>query len=152
MDDLGLVGDTGRVLATRTAVIAGITYNFLPFMVLPLYVSLEKIDRRLIEAATDLYANRVTAFRKVTLPLSLPGVFSGTLLVFIPALGDYINAQLLGSPQQYMVGNVIQSQYLIVRDYPVAAALSFVLMAAILIGIFIYARALGTKQLREAIA
>ena len=152
MQDIGLIAGDGRVLATRTAVIAGITYNFLPFMVLPLYVALEKIDRRLIEAATDLYANRVTAFRKVTLPLSLPGVFSGTLLVFIPALGDFINAQLLGSPQQYMIGNVIQSQYLIVRDYPVAAALSFVLMAAILIGIFLYARALGTKQLRESIA
>jgi len=151
MQDIGLIASDGRILATRTAVIAGITYNFLPFMVLPLYVSLERIDRRLVEAATDLYANRLTAFRRVTLPLSLPGVFSGTLLVFIPALGDFINAQLLGSPQQYMVGNVIQSQYLIVRNYPVAAALSFVLMAAILIGIFIYARALGTKQLREAI-
>ncbi|HWV85329.1 MAG TPA: ABC transporter permease [Capillimicrobium sp.] len=151
MDDLGLVGDSGRILATRTAVIAGITYNFLPFMVLPLYVALEKVDRRLIEAATDLYANRITAFRKVTLPLALPGVFSGTLLVFIPSLGDFINAELLGSPQQYMIGNVIQSQYLIVRDYPVAAALSFVLMAAILIGIFLYARALGTKSLRESV-
>jgi spermidine/putrescine transport system permease protein len=151
MQDIGLIAGDGRVLATRTAVVAGITYNFLPFMVLPLYVSLEKIDRRLIEAATDLYANRVTAFRKVTLPLALPGVFSGTLLVFIPSLGDYINAQLLGSPQQYMIGNVIQSQYLIVRDYPVAAALSFVLMALILLGIFIYARALGTRSLREAV-
>lgn len=152
MDDLGLVGSTGRVLATRTAVIAGITYNFLPFMVLPLYVALEKIDRRLVEAATDLYANRLTAFAKVTLPLALPGVFSGTLLVFIPALGDFVNAQLLGSPRQYMIGNVIQSQYLTVRDYPTAAALSFVLMAAILIGIFVYARALGTKSLRESMA
>jgi spermidine/putrescine transport system permease protein len=152
MQDIGLIAGDGRILATRTAVIAGITYNFLPFMVLPLYVSLERIDRRLIEAATDLYANRLTAFRRVTLPLSLPGVFSGTLLVFIPALGDFINAQLLGSPQQYMIGNVIQSQYLIVRNYPVAAALSFVLMAAILIGIFAYARALGTKSLRESIA
>ncbi len=152
MNDLGLIGSSGRVLATRTAVIAGITYNFLPFMVLPLYVSLEKIDRRLVEAATDLYANRLTAFRRVTLPLALPGVFSGTLLVFIPALGDFVNAQLLGSPRQYMIGNVIQSQYLTVRDYPTAAALSFVLMAAILIGIFIYARALGTKSLRESMA
>ncbi len=152
MEDIGLVGSSGRILATRTAVIAGITYNYLPFMVLPLYVALEKLDRRLIEAATDLYANRVTAFRRVTLPLALPGVFSGTLLVFIPALGDYINAELLGSPAQYMIGNVIQSQYLIVRNYPVAAALSFVLMAVILLGIFAYARALGTKSLRESIA
>ena len=150
--DLGLLGDTGRLLATRTAVIAGITYNFLPFMALPLYVSLDKIDRRLIEAATDLYASRLTAFRKVTLPLALPGAFAGTLLTFIPAIGDFVNAELLGSPQQYMIGNVIQSQYLIVRNYPVAAALSFVLMAAILLGIFAYARALGTRSLRESVA
>src|SRR5215216_1250908 len=149
---VGLVSDDGRLLATRTAVIAGITYNFLPFMALPLYVSLEKIDKRLIEAATDLYASRATAFRKVTLPLALPGVFAGTLLTFIPALGDYINAQLLGSSQQYMIGNVIQSQFLVVRDYPVAAALSFVLMAVILVGIAIYARLLGTQSLRESVA
>ncbi len=150
--DVGLVADDGRLLATRTAVIAGITYNFLPFMALPLYVALEKIDRRLVEAATDLYASRATAFRKVTLPLALPGVFAGTLLTFIPALGDFINAQLLGSSQQYMIGNVIQSQFLVVRDYPVAAALSFVLMAVILVGIAIYARALGTQSLRESVA
>jgi spermidine/putrescine transport system permease protein len=152
LEDVGLVASGGRLLATRTAVIAGITYNFLPFMALPLYVALEKIDRRLIEAATDLYASRATAFRKVTLPLALPGVFAGTLLTFIPALGDYINAQLLGSSQQYMIGNVVQSQYLVVRDYPVAAALSFVLMAIILVGIAIYARLLGTKTLRESVA
>ena len=150
--DVGLVAHDGRLLATRTAVIAGITYNFLPFMALPLYVALEKIDRRLVEAATDLYASRATAFRKVTLPLALPGVFAGTLLTFIPALGDFINAQLLGSSQQYMIGNVIQSQFLVVRDYPVAAALSFVLMAVILVGIAIYARALGTQSLRESVA
>src|SRR5215216_4439073 len=152
LKSIGLVGGDGRLLATRTAVIAGITYNFLPFMALPLYVSLEKIDKRLIEAATDLYASRATAFRKVTLPLALPGVFAGTLLTFIPALGDYINAQLLGSSQQYMIGNVIQSQFLVVRDYPVAAALSFVLMAVILVGIAIYARLLGTQSLRESVA
>jgi spermidine/putrescine transport system permease protein len=152
LKDVGLVAEGGRLLATRTAVIAGITYNFLPFMALPLYVALEKIDRRLVEAATDLYASRATAFRKVTLPLALPGVFAGTLLTFIPALGDFINAQLLGSSQQYMIGNVIQSQYLVVREYPVAAALSFVLMALILVGIALYARALGTKSLQEAVA
>jgi spermidine/putrescine transport system permease protein len=152
LQDVGLVEEGGRLLATRTAVIAGITYNFLPFMALPLYVALEKIDRRLVEAATDLYASRATAFRKVTLPLALPGVFAGTLLTFIPALGDFINAQLLGSSQQYMIGNVIQSQYLVVRDYPVAAALSFVLMVLILVGIALYARALGTKSLQEAVA
>src|SRR3954447_16959862 len=102
---IGLVGDDGRLLATRTAVIAGITYNFLPFMALPLYVSLEKIDRRYVEAATDLYASRATAFRKVTLPLALPGIFAGSLLTFIPACGDFINAALLGTPRQYMIGN-----------------------------------------------
>ena len=123
---LGLLDANGRLLATRTAVIAGITYNFLPFMALPLYASLERLDRRLIEAATDLYASRWTAFRKVTLPLAAPGIFAGTLLTFIPAIGDYINAQLLGTSQNYMIGNVIQSQYLVVRDYPTAAALSFV--------------------------
>jgi spermidine/putrescine transport system permease protein len=144
------VSDGGRVLATRTAVITGITYNFLPFMALPLYVSLEKIDRRLIEAATDLYASRATAFRKITLPLALPGIFAGSLLTFIPAVGDFINAELLGSPRQSMIGNVIQSKFLRVNDYPEAAALSFVLMALILIGVFIYARVLGTRQLTEA--
>ena len=151
-NSLGLTGSSNRLLATQTAVIAGITYNFLPFMVLPLYVSLERMDRRLIEAATDLYANRLTAFRRVTLPLAMPGVFAGTLLTFIPALGDFINAELLGSPSQYMIGNVIQSQFLIVRDYPMAAALSFILMGAILVAITLYARALGTRQLREAVA
>jgi spermidine/putrescine transport system permease protein len=150
MRDIGLVSAGGRLLATRTAVIAGITYNFLPFMALPLYVSLEKIDRRLIEAATDLYASRTTAFRKVTLPLALPGIFAGSLLTFIPAVGDFINAALLGTPNQYMIGNVIQSRYLNILDYPTAAALSFVLMAVILVGILVYARLLGTRSLTEA--
>ena len=126
--DVGLLGEDGRLLASRTAVIAGITYNFLPFMVLPLYVSMEKIDRRLIEAATDLYASRTTAFRRVTLPLALPGIFAGSLLTFIPACGDFINAALLGTPRQYMIGNVIQSKFITILDYPTAAALSFILM------------------------
>jgi spermidine/putrescine transport system permease protein len=147
---IGVVGDDGRLLATRTAVIAGITYNFLPFMALPLYVSLEKIDKRLIEAATDLYASRTTAFRKITLPLALPGIFAGSLLTFIPACGDFINAQLLGTPRQYMIGNVIQSKYLYIQDYPTAAALSFILMTLILIAIFAYARVLGSRNLTEA--
>jgi spermidine/putrescine transport system permease protein len=137
----------GRLLATSTAVVAGITYNFLPFMALPLYVALESIDHRLIEAAQDLYASRVKAFLRVTLPLSLPGVFAGTLLTFIPAAGDFINAQLLGTPRQHMIGNVIQSKFLELIDYPAAAALSFVLMAAILVGVAAYARALGTERL-----
>jgi spermidine/putrescine transport system permease protein len=144
---LGVLSEDGRLLATSTAVIAGITYNFLPFMALPLYVSLEQIDVRLIEAAQDLYASKVKAFLRVTLPLSLPGVFAGTLLTFIPAAGDFINAQLLGTPRQYMIGNVIQSKFLVITDYPQAAALSFVLMAAILVAIAVYARVLGTEKL-----
>jgi spermidine/putrescine transport system permease protein len=150
LKDVGLLGEDGRLLASRTAVIAGITYNFLPFMALPLYVALEKIDHRLIEAATDLYASRATAFRKVTLPLALPGIFAGSLLCFIPATGDFINAALLGTPRQYMIGNVIQSKFLVIQDYPTAAALSFILMTFILLGIFAYARALGARNLTEA--
>jgi spermidine/putrescine transport system permease protein len=145
--DLHVLGADGRLLATSTAVVTGITYNFLPFMALPLYVALEQIDPRLIEAANDLYASRVQAFLRVTLPLSLPGVFAGTLLTFIPAAGDFINAQLLGTPRQHMIGNVIQSKFLELIDYPAAAALSFVLMAAILVGVAAYARALGTERL-----
>jgi spermidine/putrescine transport system permease protein len=145
--DLHVLGADGRLLATSTAVVTGITYNFLPFMALPLYVALEQIDSRLIEAANDLYASRLQAFLRVTLPLSLPGVFAGTLLTFIPAAGDFINAQLLGTPRQHMIGNVIQSKFLELIDYPAAAALSFVLMAAILVGVAAYARALGTERL-----
>lgn len=148
--DVGLVSENGRVLATGTAVIAGIAYNFLPFMVLPLYVALERIDRRFVEAATDLYASRATAFRKVTLPLAIPGIFAGSLLVFIPATGDYINAALLGTSKQYMIGNVVQSKFLNVLDYPTAAALSFILMTVILVGIALYSRLLGTRNLTEA--
>jgi spermidine/putrescine transport system permease protein len=147
---IGVLGNDGRLLASSTAVIAGITYNFLPFMALPLYVALEKIDGRLLEAATDLYASRATAFRKVTLPLALPGIFAGSLLTFIPACGDFINAALLGTPRQYMIGNVIQSKFLNILDYPTAAALSFTLMVFILIGIFLYARILGAQNLTEA--
>src|SRR5919112_1809168 len=150
LQDIGLVSGDGRLLATRTAVIAGITYNFLPFMALPLYVSLEKIDRRLIEAATALYASRATAFRKVTVPLALPGIFAGSLLTFIPAVGDFINAQLLGTSRQYMIGNVIQSKFLAVTDYPAAAALSFMLLIVIIVAVLAYARALGTRNLTEA--
>ena len=150
LQTVGLLSDDGRLLATRTAVIAGITYNFLPFMALPLYVSLEKIDRRLIEAATDLYASRVTAFRRVTLPLAMPGIFAGSLLTFIPAVGDFINAQFLGTTQQYMIGNVIQAKFLTTSDYPTAAALSFMLMAVILVAVFTYAKLLGTRNLTEA--
>jgi len=116
LHNIHVLGSNGRLLATSAAVIAGITYNFLPFMVLPLYVSLEQVDPRLIEASSDLYANRAVSFLRITLPLSLPGVFAGVLLTFIPAMGDFINAQLLGTPRQYMIGNVIQSQFLSLRD------------------------------------
>ncbi|GAB3121965.1 ABC transporter permease subunit [Streptomyces calidiresistens] len=143
---LGLTsGD--RVLATPLAVICGLTYNFLPFMILPLYASLERIDPALREASRDLYAGAATTFRKVVFPLSLPGVVAGTLLTFIPASGDYINAQLLGSPNEQMVGNAIQKQFLNVLDYPTAAAMSFILMALILIIVSVYMRRTGTEEL-----
>jgi spermidine/putrescine transport system permease protein len=144
---VGLVADDGRVLATSTAVIAGITYNFLPFMALPLYVSLEQIDKSLIEAAKDLYASSTKAFLRVTLPLSMPGVIAGTLLTFIPAAGDFINAELLGTPRQAMIGNVIQSKFLEITDYGQAAALSMILMAVILVLIVVYTRVLGTERM-----
>ena len=194
LKDIGIIPADFQLLATPAAVIAGITYNFLPFMTLPLYVALEKIDRRLIEAAQDLYAGAwrpqgtivgglvgavlggvvgavmgygaITlaipfaiggviigtfliseAFIRIVLPLSLPGIFAGSLLVFIPAMGDYVNAELLGNPQSLMIGNVIQARYLKVTDYPTASALSFILMAAILVGVFLYARAIGTEEL-----
>jgi spermidine/putrescine transport system permease protein len=193
----GILPEEFRLLATPAAVVAGITYNFLPFMTLPLYVALEKIDKRLIEAAEDLYAGPWRpqgtivggvvggvlgfvvgqvmdygpltlaipgaivgalvgtfligqAFIRVTLPLALPGIFAGSLLTFIPAVGDFINAELLGNPQSLMIGNVIQARYLQVTDYPTASALSFVLMLAIIIGLFIYARLLGTEELTGA--
>ncbi|MBY8879489.1 ABC transporter permease [Actinacidiphila acidipaludis] len=136
-----------RVMATPLAVVCGLTYNFLPFMILPLYTSLERVDGRLHEAAGDLYATPFTTFRKVTFPLSMPGVVAGTLLTFIPASGDYINAELLGSTNQKMIGNVIQSQFLRVLDYPTAAALSFILMAVILAIVTLYIRKAGTEEL-----
>jgi spermidine/putrescine transport system permease protein len=142
---VGLLGDDGRLLATSTAVIAGLTYNFLPFMILPIYASLERIDLSLIEAAKDLYASARKAFLKVTLPLTAPGIVAGVLLTFIPAFGDYVNAQILGSPNQAMIGNKIQSLYLVDRNYPEAAALSFLMMAAVLIVVLMYLRAAGTE-------
>jgi len=137
----------GRVLATSGAVIAGITYNFLPFMVLPIYASLERIDERLIEAAKDLYASSRAAFVRVTLPLSAPGMVAGTLLTFIPAAGDYVNAFFLGGTNNKMIGNTIQGLYLTQRDYPAAAALSFVLMALIMVAVFVYIRFAGSEAL-----
>ncbi len=194
LKEIGIVPEDFRLLATPAAVVAGITYNLLPFMTLPLYVALEKVDKRLVEASEDLYAGPwrpggtivglivgagligvltwifewsvpagvvfggVTgaiigtlfvsqSFLWVILPLSLPGVFAGSLLTFIPAVGDYVNAELLGTPTAQMIGNVIQSRFLKVNDIPTASALSFTLMAMILIAVFIYARALGTEDL-----
>jgi spermidine/putrescine transport system permease protein len=144
---LHILGPDGRLLATSVAVVTGLTYNFLPFMVLPLYASLEKMDPRLIEAGQDLYASGFTSFRKITLPLSLPGLVAGTLLTFIPAAGDYINAELLGTPNQYMVGNVIDNLFLVQLDYPIAAACSVVLMAAIVVLVLAYVRRAGTEEL-----
>ena len=144
---LQIVPQDGRVLATSGAVIAGLTYNFLPFMILPLYASLERIDEGLIEAAKDLYASSREAFLRVTLPLSAPGIVAGVLLTFIPAVGDYVNAQFLGGPQQFMIGNVIQFRYLQLNDYPVAAALSFILMAIILVAVLAYIRFAGSEAL-----
>ncbi|HEU4492515.1 MAG TPA: ABC transporter permease [Jiangellales bacterium] len=149
-DLLSFVGLTegDRVLATPLAVITGLTYNFLPFMTLPLYAALDRLDPRLVEAASDLYASPFTAFRKVTWPLSLPGVVAGTLLTFIPASGDYINAQLLGSlPATAMIGNVIDTQFLRVLDYPTAAALSFTLMVTVVAMVALYVRRAGTEEL-----
>jgi spermidine/putrescine transport system permease protein len=144
---VGIVSEQGRLLDTTVSVVAGITYNYLPFMVLPLYASLERIDPRMLEAGYDLYGRRRDVFLRVTLPLSMPGVVAGTLLTFIPAAGDFINAELLGTPNQFMIGNVIQSRYLELADYPTAAALSFLLMAFMLVIVLIWARIAGTEAL-----
>jgi spermidine/putrescine transport system permease protein len=144
---LGLLSKDGEILNTHAAVIGALLYNFLPFMILPIFVSLDKVDRRLLEAAPDLYANGRTTFRRVTLPLSLPGVFAGSLLTFIPACGDFINAELLGSDKQRMIGNLIEKNFLKEALRPQMSAISFVLMLLILAGVLIYARLLGTEEL-----
>lgn len=144
---LKLLPSGGHLLATPFAVVSGLTYNFLPFMTLPIFASLDRLDTSLVEAAQDLYASSFRAFRKVTLPLSLPGVVAGTLLTFIPAAGDFINAELLGSSSTQMIGNVILSQFLQVLDYPTAAALSVALMVAITALVAVYIRRVGTEEL-----
>ncbi|MBI3270276.1 MAG: ABC transporter permease [Planctomycetes bacterium] len=144
---LHLLPVEGRLLNTVWGVLGGLTYNFLPFMILPIYVSLEKIDRRHLEAAQDLYGAPASVFRKVVLPLSLPGLLAGSLLTFIPAAGDFVNAELLGTPNQKMLGSVIYGQFLTVRDYPLAASLSLLLMFFILLLVLAYTRALGTEDL-----
>jgi spermidine/putrescine transport system permease protein len=147
--DAGLLPGDFHILATSTAVIGGLTYNYLPFMVLPLYVALERVDPSLVEAAYDLFASRTQAFRRVVFPLSLPGVFAGVLITFVPVASDFVNSGILGGTQTTMIGNVIQTEYLTNNQYPLASAMSFMLMAALLIGIFAYARALGTEQVME---
>jgi spermidine/putrescine transport system permease protein len=147
LQTIGLVSGDGRLLDTTVSVVAGITYNYLPFMILPLYASIERIDKRMLEAGYDLYGRRRDVFLRVTLPMSMPGVVAGTLLTFIPAVGDFINAELLGTPQQFMIGNVIQSRYLELADYPTAAALSFILMGLMIVLVAIWARVAGTEAL-----
>ena len=147
LQSVGILAEDGRLLATTAAVIAGITYNFLPFMILPLYASLERIDPRMLEAGYDLYGTRRAVFTRVTFPLAAPGVVAGSLLTFIPAVGDFINAELLGTPRQSMIGNVIQSRFLELTDYPTAAALSFILMALVLVVVLVWAKLVGTESL-----
>jgi spermidine/putrescine transport system permease protein len=139
-------------LATSTAVVWGLAYNFLPFMVLPVYVALERLDPALLEASADLYGSRTATFRKVVLPLSMPGVFAGVLLTFVPAASDYVNAYILGGAHTTMIGNIIQTEYFTNNDYPTAAALSFLLMAGLLVGVFSYARVVGTGNALEMAA
>ena len=145
--NIHVLGPDEGLLYSTFSVVAGITYNFFPFMALPIYVSLEQIDARLLEAAKDLYASSTQAFLRVTLPLSAPGIVAGTLLTFIPAAGDFINAALLGTTKQTMIGNVIQAKFLTSLDYPTAAALSFILMAMILVALLVYARIVGSEKL-----
>jgi spermidine/putrescine transport system permease protein len=148
----GLLSSNFHILATGYAVVGGLVYNFLPFMVLPIYVALERIDLQLIEAAGDLFANRAQVFLRVVLPLSLPGVFAGVILTFVPASSDYVNATILGGTGQVMIGNIIETLYLTNSQYPQAAALSSILLGALLLGIFAYARALGTRDVMDASA
>jgi spermidine/putrescine transport system permease protein len=147
-----LVSQHFHVLQTTYAVIGGLTYNYLPFMVLPIYVALERVDPRLIEAAYDLYASRVRTFTKVIFPLSLPGIFAGVVITFVPVSSDFVNAHILGGPTNTMIGNVIQNQFLTFRDYPAGSAMSFILMGALLVGLFAYAKALGTEDVMAVAA
>src|SRR4051812_29455662 len=152
LKDADLLPANFHILGTPFAVIAGLVYNFLPFMVLPVYVALERIDPRVVEAARDLYGDPATAFRKVIFPLALPGVFAGVLMTFVPVSSDYVNSAVLGSSSTTMIGQVIQAQYLVNSDYPTASALSFMLMAVLLVGVFFYAKALGTEDVMKVAA
>jgi spermidine/putrescine transport system permease protein len=152
LKDWHLVGQNFHILATAVAVIGGLVYNFLPFMVLPIYVALERIDPALLEASSDLYASKADAFRKVVLPLSVPGVFAGVLLTFVPAAADYVNAAILGGTNTTMIGNIIQTEYFTNLNYPMASALSFILMLGLLVGVIAYARTLGTDDVLDMAA
>lgn len=144
-----LLPENFRILATGTAVVAGIAYNYLPFTALPLYVALERIDRRVVEAAHDLYATRRMTFLHVVLPLATPGIFAATLLTFVPAAGDFVNAAILGGTSNTMIGNVIQNKFLVFSDYPGASSLAAILMGFMLVGVLLYSRILGTRQIEE---
>ena len=136
-----------RVLATPVAVTGGLAYTFFPFMLLPVYASLEKIDRGLVEAAEDLYSNRFEVFRRVIFPLSIPGVFAGVLLTGIPSVADYVNQDLLGGVGTTMVGRVIEQQFESSANYPLAASLAFVFMLGLLATLLLYQRLFGTEQI-----
>ncbi|MBC7519088.1 MAG: ABC transporter permease [Microbacteriaceae bacterium] len=146
---LALLAPDAHVTGTPVAVVFGLTYNFIPFMTLPLYASLERLDLRYLEAGNDLYATPFSTFLRVTIPLSMPGIVSGVLLTFIPAAGDYVNAsrEFLGGTGTTMIGNVIESNFLVSLNYPAAAAMSVMLMVAILILVTIYVRRSGTEDL-----
>ena len=147
LQSVGILNDNQGILGSPFAVVAALTYNFLPFMVLPIYVSLEKLDHRLLDAAADLYSSPARAFRKITLRLSLPGLFAGTLLTFIPAAGDFVNSELLGSDRTVMIGQIIEKNFGKEFFRPELSALSFMLMAMILVGVIVYARLLGTEEI-----
>jgi spermidine/putrescine transport system permease protein len=144
-----LLPENFHILATGPAVVAGIAYNYLPFTALPLYVALERIDPRVVEAAHDLYATRGAAFMRVILPLAIPGIFAASLLTFVPATGDFVNASILGGTSNTMIGNVIQNKFLIFSDYPGGSAMSAILMTFMLLGVFLYSRLLGSATIQE---
>ena len=151
LKNLHLLPENFHVLATGVAVIAGIAYNYLPFTALPLYVALERMDPRVLEAAGDLYASKRTSFVRVTLPLAIPGIFAAFLLTFVPAVGDFVNAQILGGTSNTMIGTVIQTEYLVNNNYPTASALSTILLVIMLVGIFLYGKLLGSRTIEEYI-
>ncbi|MEN9731287.1 MAG: hypothetical protein RL488_597 [Actinomycetota bacterium] len=146
---VGILAQGQSFIGSDAAVIFGLVYNFIPFMTLPLYTSLERLDIRFLEAGSDLYASPARVFRKVTLPLSMPGIISGTLLTFIPIAGDYVNASrdFLGSSKTSMIGTMVDADFLQTKNYPAASAMSVVLMGLILVLVTWYVRKSGTEDL-----